>query len=748
MEPYVLPARLRLGVPALLLPFLAACGGGGGGTAFAPGPQLSQVAAGPYHMLAARADGTVWAWGSNAFGELGDGTTTDHPAPVQVPGLTGVVGVSAAGGDLVRVGGPATPATGISLALKSDGTLWAWGFNQLAELGDGSMADRHGPVAVAGLANVVTMSAGPQHGLAVTGNGTAWAWGDNSSGELGDGTQVNRAQPVKVAGLSGVVGVKALGGSFADAMLSMALKNDGTVWLWGAVDGLLPGSSASQVSSPVQVAGLSGVTAIEGFQGQALALKGNGTLWAWGGNLQGGTLAQPTPITGLGKVARMAGNAAVLTDGTTWTWSWNPDGTQAVPVQVAGLSGGLQIASGGSTTVVLDGGGHAWSWGDNTYGQLGTGAPLAQPTPRPTNLGPAVQVSARGADNLAVLTDGGLWAWGGQVYSTTGAPGSVPVRIGSTPGLAAAANGSDHLLALVAGNVLAQGSNVFGELGNGSTTDSPATLVPVSGLPAVKAVAAAEWFSLALGLDGSVWSWGYGGEGTLGTGANPLAQTTPVRVPGLPPVQALAAAGGMTGSIEGLEHTLALAADGTVWGWGQNLQGQLGDGTTTLRWTPVQTAGLTGVTALAAGPFHSLAVLQDGTVWAWGDNASGELGNGTTSRQVVPAPVPGLANIVAVACGGWSDGYGATRVHSLALDATGHVWAWGSNRYGQLGDGTFQDRLSPVQVPGLSGVTAVAAGSCHSVAVTASGVWTWGADYYGQLGLGRTLGTSSPVKAY
>ena len=172
--------------------------------------------------------------------------------------------------------------------------------------------------------------------------------------------------------------------------------------------------------------------------------------------------------------------------------------------------------------------------------------------------------------------------------------------------------------------------------------------------------------------------------------------------------------------------------DGTVWSFGDNFHGQLGDGTTaSLRETPVPVVGVSGATAIAAGESHALALKADGTVVAWGFNAFGQLGDGTSSSRNTPAAVSGLSNIVAIAAG--------TR-HSLALSATGMVYAWGDNAQFQLGDGTSNDRLLPGAVSGLPVMTAIASGGTHAVALTGDGhVWTWGHSVYGQLGRSTAL---------
>jgi hypothetical protein len=227
--------------------------------------------------------------------------------------------------------------------------------------------------------------------------------------------------------------------------------------------------------------------------------------------------------------------------------------------------------------------------------------------------------------------------------------------------------------------------------------------------------------SLVLRSDGRVWTWGNNGSGQLGDGTT-TGRPSPVQVSGLSGVIALAA---------GDYHTLALRSDGTVWAWGSNGAGQLGDGTTTDRLTPVQVSGLSDVTALAAGANHTLALRNDGTVWAWGDNTYGQLGDGTTTEQLSLVQVPGLSDVTALAAGA---------NHTLALRNDGTVWAWGDNSAGQLGDGTTMGRLSPVQMSGLSDVTALAAGANHTLALTGGQtVRAWGDNYCGQIGNGWSV---------
>jgi len=261
------------------------------------------VAAGSLHSLAVRSDGTVWAWGYNQYGQLGDGTTANRDAPVPVAGLTGVVGVAA--------------GTDHSMALKADGTVWAWGRNRHGKLGDGTSEDRLRPVAVVGLANVVGIAAGHEHSLALRSDGTVWAWGANWNGQLGDGTTTTRVTPAAVSGLTGAVAV-ASGGWHGLALLA-----DGTVRAWGYnAYGQLGDRTKTNRTVPVAVYGLTGASAIAAGSGHSLAARSDGSVYAWGQN-----------------------DAYQLGDGTTLNRTW--------PVGVPGLSGVFAVTGGATHTVAL-----------------------------------------------------------------------------------------------------------------------------------------------------------------------------------------------------------------------------------------------------------------------------------------------------------------------------------------------------------------------------------------------------------
>jgi len=189
----------------------------------------------------------------------------------------------------------------------------------------------------------------------------------------------------------------------------------------------------------------------------------------------------------------------------------------------------------------------------------------------------------------------------------------------------------------------------------------------------------------------------------------------------------------------GASLSVALKSDGTVWSWGRNDMGQLGDGTTTTRLAPVQVSGLSGVSRIAAGTIHGLALKSDGTVWAWGYNAYGQLGDGTTTDRSVPVQASGLSGaVVSLAAGS---------EHSVALKSDGSVWAWGVNSNGQIGDGTSTTRSAPIRVSGLTNITSIAAGVENNLAIDRNGtIWAWGHNWFGQIGDGNTMIVSVPTE--
>lgn len=291
------------------------------------------------HALVLRDDGTVWGWGANSRGQLGNGDPVSRLRwPVQALGLD----------DMVAVDASAAVSNGFSMALRADGTVWTWGYGSSGQLGDGSSGALHSsaiPSKVPDLTGVVDIAAGASHSLALKEDGTVWAWGSNDYGQVGDGATQDRLEPTQVSELGDIVAVEASNGS------SFALRADGTVWAWGAnFVGQLGDGTTQHRALPTRVDGLDNVVRLSAFSGHVLASKTDGTVWAWGHNRYG-----------------------QLGDGAT------QDRLQ--PVQMVGLSDITSVAAGTRHSVAVRQDGTVWAWGRNVDGQLGDGSTTDRHTP-------------------------------------------------------------------------------------------------------------------------------------------------------------------------------------------------------------------------------------------------------------------------------------------------------------------------------------------------------------------------------
>ena len=331
----------------------------------------------------------------------------------------------------------------------------------------------------------------------------------------------------------------------------------------------------------------------------SLVLQSDGTVAAWGDNRYG-----------------------QLGDGTTE--DRGTPGPVSILTDVAAMA-----AICGESVLAIKADGTVWGWGANGSGQLGVQTRGNLSTPEKVlNLTDVVAVATGYFHSLALKRDGTVWASGGV--------SSSPTQVSTLTGVVAVAAGFQHSLAVKAnGTVWGWGSNMSGQLGNGTWTHS-STPVQVSNLTGVVAVAAGYHHSLALKNDGTVWAWGSNMQSQLGNPNFVGRHNTPVPVSNLTDVVAVAA---------GPYHNLALKADGMVWAWGNNQSGQMGNaGQGSRYYTPVKAFYLTDVVAVDAGYAHSMAVKGDGTVWTWGDNRFGQLGDGTTLRdRNTPEQVMGLS---------------------------------------------------------------------------------------------------------
>lgn len=373
-----------------------------------------------------------------------------------------------------------------------------------------------------------------------------------------------------------------------------------------------------------------GVISLWGGARESIALKSDGTVWTWGLN----------SCSGLG-----SGNCGKLGDGT--------EISRTIPVHVHGpgnvgyLTSITAIMGGEHANYALKSDGTVWAWGGNFVGQLGDGSYTNTVTPVQVSVLTSVtSLGGRGYHNLAIKSDGTVWAWGwnsrGQLgHDTSATPcpapltgtcSNVPVQVMGITNPLTVTGGGFFSLALMPDHTLqAWGANEYGQLGDGSYTDRPAPVQVSSGLSNVMQVSAGWKHAVALTAAGAVWTWGDNTYGQIGNGiTSTTGISVPIQVAGLSNVIAVSG---------GDRFTAALKANGTVWTWGWNGFGQLGDGTNTDRPNPVQVKGLSNVVAIAARDYHTLAIKSDGSVWAWGSGGNGELGDNIAADSNVPVQV-------------------------------------------------------------------------------------------------------------
>ena len=801
------------------------------------------IGGGQTHTLAVKTDGTLWSWGNNDYGQLGDGSSVSVATPVRIGSDTNWVSVAA--GSIFSVG------------LKNNGSLWAWGYNGYGQLGDGSGVSQISPVQVGSASDWASVAVGSDHVLAVKTDGTLWSWGANYYGQLGNGSITGQSTPLQIGSDTTWQGVAA--GSYH----SLALKKDGSLWAWGYnSNGQLGDGTTTNGMAPVRIGSDLNWKRIACGSFHSMAVKNNGTLWAWGDNSNGqlgnGTYIQNNTPVWIGDefvwadvTAGYYHSLGIKSNGSLWSWGYNyygqlgngtSSGNYPTPAQVTAPFGVL-INTGASATATTDetkpldvtitldahdASGVAemrfsndnLSWTDpETYAvtkswQLpaGTGlktvyvkfkdtignwsqaysdsieiikivpidvsitSPAAGFTKNKTPLlnftfasGMAVvkvdgkSVKKGSGNNLDALADGehtirvevwndvGVLAGSAQVIFTvdTTAPvvtltplaaisnnstpqisftvsdGSVAVKV---DGATVLKSSGDTLTALVDGRHLlrVEATDTAGNTGFAEQQFAIDTKAPATDGSAL--VSAGGFHSFELKSDGSLWGWGYNYDGQLGDSISNY-HYTPVQVSGSTAWRAVSAGG---------YHTLAIRDDGTLWAWGRNYEGAIGDGTTNSVYVPKQIGTNTDWIAVAAGVYHSIGLRSNGTLWSWGKNNYGQLGDTTTTTRNVPVQVGSDVDWDKIA-----SGYN----HSLALKKDGTLWSWGRNIYGQLGEGTNQNRLVPIQIGSDTIWQKIAVGEFHSLAVKSNGtLWSWGYNGEGQLGNATNSNSWSPVK--
>ena len=612
-------------------------------------------------------------------------------------------------------------------ALLADTTVRCWGSNYDGELGDGTFIDKASPQVVPGLTGVTSLAMGSRHVCAAITGGSVKCWGWNIDGQLGNSIDVdsdtypdNSSSPIAVAGLTGVTSL------ISGARHSCAVITGGTVKCWGMnYFGQLGNSINANAdtdldssATPIAVSGLTGVVSLSLGEYHSCAVITGGTVKCWGRNYDG-----------------QLGNSI---DANTDT---NPDDS-ATPIAVAGLTGVVSLSLGYSHSCALLTDSTVKCWGSNYYGQLGDGTTnnSSLPVAVPALTGVAT-LTVGGNSSCAVLPGGAAKCWGrnkkGLLGNGTTTDSSSPVSSTGFGNVAVLSVGPDFSCALlVSGTVQCVGDRWGGKLGDGSFAyrANPAVVPNISATQAVSG----NSHMCVLVAGGSVKCWGYNAIAQLGDGSFSDRQL-PVVVAGLTNVTAVS---------NGEHFSCAVITGGTVKCWGYNGYGQLGDGFDVTRTAPVSVANLTNVVSISLGYAHACAIITGGTVKCWGANYSGQLGDGTTigegptgNNNKTPTEVAGLTGAQSLSLG---------NLHSCAVITGGAVKCWGDNTLGELGDTTNISSSTPVAVSGLSGVLSISAsrpyGGSHTCAVITGGTLKcWGTNADRQLGDGSLINRNSPV---
>lgn len=640
------------------------------------------IVCGNTHCLEIRSDRTLWAWGLGSDGQLGTNSLVSISTPTQI----------AAGSFWLK----AVPGNRHTLAIKSDGTLWSWGFNGSGQLGLGDTSSRMVPTQIGG--STWKDVAGHQNfSVGIQSDGSLWAWGVNGAYQLGLNHTTNQTTPTRV----GIATDWLILPKGANSLQSLAIKTDGTLWGWGDSNyGEVGIGVTTNVQEPTQVGSATWKMAATGniF---SVGIQSDGTLWAWGPQRNG----------------RLGDGVISTTKITT-------------PKQIDASTDWLHVVVGTGHTLALKGDANTkalYAWGSNANGQIGNNTQVDLATPTQI-VGNWARIAAAGSTSLAQKSDGSWWAWGSDtsgVFGNGAALGSAPTQIGTDNNWQSVLAGNRTSTTKWNfsfgirndGTLWAWGYNLEGELGVGDTANrtTPTQVAPAAWSSlALNKIEVGLWHSLAIMNDGSLWAWGYNGVGQLGVG-DTTQRTAPTKVGTDSTWTAISAA----------VHSAGIKSDGTLWMWGYNGGGQLGVGDTANKTTPTQETSLsTAWTDVSVGGGHTLALQNDGnggkTLWAWGINSAGQVGNGTTTTQTSPIQIGTDTN--------WAKVY-ATSNASFAIKSDGTLWAWGQGSLAGLG--TLQDYTTPTQVGTATTWTSVF--SAVFATQSNGSVWGWGVNEFGIL---------------
>lgn len=736
------------------------------------------ISVGASHSCAVHQDGTISCWGSNGYGELGNGVTSDHAdsaEPVKVLDIADATTVATSGLH--------------ACAIHSGGNISCWGNNEFGQLASEQPDYSATPIQIQDITDAAAVAVSAFHSCALHQDRTISCWGNNEYGQLGSGeTSESSTRPVKVWGIADATAVS------ASKRHTCAGHQTGTVSCWGANDSgqLGNGQSGDNADSfiPVLVSDITEAVDISTSRYQSCALLGSSDegyeTSCWGDSDQ----------TEDGQTEEHA--CEVHQDGTISCWGTNEYGQlgsglagfdldSSVPVKVQDISDAIKVAAGDRFSCAIHQTGLVSCWGNNDYFQLGSDQNSFSPTPiEVRGISGATDIATGSRHACAIHEHYEISCWGANDYGQLGngqtdySGIATPVRVTGIDIALFVAAGENHTCAIHrATTVACWGANDFGQLGNGQMgyETSSATLVNSNleksaiyltvGSNHTCALTDSSPFDPSIS-DRTIYCWGANYIDQLGRSqdeslespvgmASSTATSSTQQISTTRPIQQdadicpcePAPATDISDAVlisAGSNHTCAIRLDRTTSCWGANDLGQLGNGSTGIfssesSATSHQTVGIADAIWIAAGGYNSCALQLTGSVSCWGNNEYGQLGNGQFNRNSSGnSKVVGINDATSVSAGSF---------YTCAVRQDNSVSCWGANTSGQLGAGETEEVLSsqvPVQVSGIADAEAVDLGFFHACALHKDNtVSCWGDNEYGQLGNSNVPQSQSPI---
>jgi len=755
-----------------------------------------KIASGNTHSIAITSDHKVYAWGTNSSGQLGDGTTTSRLKPIDITSSFNLHSNEWINNIDARAE--------FSIATSSGNRVFTWGNNSSFKLGDGTVVNRFMPTDISSDLNldydesIIDVSCGKTFAMIATSHSRVFGWGNSYYGQLTE-LYVLRTKPIEITEnfnlLSNEKVVKIVSGESHGLMYTTYNR----ILSWGhnsygqlGINSLIECSTPIDITNKFNLQTNEKVNHIVTGKYHSLLVTSNNRVFTWGDNTYGqlgdGTLVNkliPTEITNkfsllLGeeiiKVSTKDDHYILLTSSNrVFTWGYNNNGQlgnktfvhSSLPIEII-TNFNLQtnetindVIAGFDFSFAITSTKQVYAWGNNLYGQFGNSTTSSRLTPEESLLefqGELEKVITGGDHSFGITSTKRVFSWGYNAYGQLGdgltTNRYIPIEITSRFGLLIGETimdisvGDVHTFAITSyRRVFAWGNNDYCQLGDGTNIQraSPVTIsfdLAIDDM--IIKIITHKLHSFAITKNGKVFSWGANYNGQLGNGNNLLTMIPTEITTNFD----LSQGEKITKIVLGKFYSLAISSSNRVFSWGYNQHGQLGDGSFEKRNLPLDITGNFNLNIgetiidLSAANNHSLAVSSTGRVFSWGFNQYGRLGDGTYQNKNTPVDITEEFDL--------SSNETITKVlagehHSLALSSNNRIFAWGYNQFGQLGDGSQEIRYLPVDITLNLGLTELetiddlVVGEQHNILTTSHGRFlVWGYNYYGQLGLSNS----------